>query len=82
MRWQKEINSILGSVSNDVLLLFKTLEWLRAIEGELGAPLNTVNIIANYCTKENTGRIERWIINFKAWLYSFLISLMSHLFPN
>ncbi|CAG9313953.1 unnamed protein product [Blepharisma stoltei] len=69
LRWNREINQILGLINRDLVLLFKTFEWLRAIDAELGAPINTIQIIADYCTRNNTSLWARWWIQFKMWIF-------------
>ena len=70
-KWQKEINQILGRMHNEVVLLFKTFEWLRAIDAKLGAPLNTVRVVADYSTR-GRGVLERWWLLVKFWLVSWV----------
>mmetsp|Transcript_19105 Transcript_19105/g.34763 ORF Transcript_19105/g.34763 Transcript_19105/m.34763 type:complete len:485 (-) Transcript_19105:39-1493(-) len=76
MEWRKEINDILGSVHNHFVLLFKTFEWLRAIDAELGTPVNTMNILADYCTRD-TSFIDRWTLWLKLWAAGVWLRLHS-----
>lgn len=41
MEYQKDIAQILGEVNRTLLLVFKTNNYLRAIDNKLGTPLNT-----------------------------------------
>lgn len=66
MEWRKEINDILGSVHNHFVLLFKTFEWLRSIDAELGTPVNTMKIVADYCTRDSPF-MSRWALWLKLW---------------
>jgi len=69
--WQKEINQILGRLHNEVVLLFKTFEWLRAIDAKLDSPLNTVRVVADYCTR-GSGTWQRWWLLLKFWFVNVI----------
>lgn len=47
----KEINDILATVPSQLLLLLKTNDLLRALNRDLGHPVNTYSITAKYCVK-------------------------------
>lgn len=68
-RWQNEINQVLGRMDNEIILLFKTFEWLRANDAALGAPVNTIQIISEYVTSKNSFWFRIWL-RFKLFLYS------------
>jgi aarF domain-containing kinase len=67
-QWHKEINHILGKIDNEIVLLFKTFEWLRANDAALGAPINTIGIIAQYVTVQDSFWKRFWL-RLKLWLY-------------
>lgn len=55
-QYQKEIAEILDMIKRELLLIFKTNNYLRAIDRRLGNPHNTYNIINNvtwkvYCSE-------------------------------
>jgi aarF domain-containing kinase len=79
LAWRTEINFILRQVHNDFLLLFKTLEWLRALDASLGAPASQIQSIADYCTRQHTSTFQRWLIRFKVWLLGLYYALTSFL---
>jgi aarF domain-containing kinase len=47
----KEINDILATVPSQLLLLLKTNDLLRALNRDLGHPVNTYSITAKYCVR-------------------------------
>jgi aarF domain-containing kinase len=86
LRWQKEINKILAVLPNDVVLLFKTFEWLRSIDANLGTPVNSIEIIADYCTRENTTAASRWYVLWKVragkaifGIYEMIIKVLQYI---
>jgi len=74
--WHKEINQVLGRMHNELVLLFKTFEWLRAIDAELGNPVNTMQIIADYCTRDQVSYTTRYWARLKLWVLSVWISFL------
>lgn len=60
-RWQNEINQVLGRMDNEIILLFKIFEWLRANDAALGAPVNTEHIISQYVTSKNSFWFRLWL---------------------
>jgi hypothetical protein len=47
MKYHKEIVEILDGMKRELLLVFKTNDYLRAIDNRLGNPANTFNIIVS-----------------------------------
>lgn len=45
--YHKDIVGILGEIKSELLLVFKTNNYLRAIDRRLGNPNNTFNVINN-----------------------------------
>jgi hypothetical protein len=48
-QYSKEINDVLHDINKDVLLLFKTNDFLNTITNKLGDPVNKYEILAKYC---------------------------------
>ena len=48
LEYHKEIVEILDGMKRELLLVFKTNDYLRAIDNRLGQPANTFNIINDY----------------------------------
>lgn len=71
-QWRNEINQVLGRMDNEIVLLFKTFEWLRANDAALGAPINTIEIIADHLNKDQGFLTKTWT-KFKLWVYKKLI---------
>ena len=72
-RWHSEINQVLARMDNEIVLLFKTFEWLRSNDANLGSPVNTIQIIADYVTRDNWFFARIWL-KFKLYLYNFWLS--------
>lgn len=70
-RWHNEINKVLGKMNSDIVLLFKTFEWLRCNDAALGAPINTMEIIANYVTRDESFFIRFWM-KIKLFFFNLL----------
>eukprot|EP01017_Pseudomicrothorax_dubius_P008655 TRINITY_DN12860_c0_g2_i3.p1 TRINITY_DN12860_c0_g2~~TRINITY_DN12860_c0_g2_i3.p1 ORF type:complete len:136 (+),score=17.17 TRINITY_DN12860_c0_g2_i3:237-644(+) len=49
LQYHKEITNILHRMNRDLLLLFKTNEFLKMLDNKLGNPVNTFRITADYC---------------------------------
>ena len=47
MEYQEDISKILSTMNRKLLLVFKTNNYLRAIDNKLGAPMNTFNVLNN-----------------------------------
>ena len=67
-QWRKEINEVLSRMDNEIILLFKTFEWLRANDAALGAPINTIEIISEYVNKKESWW-QRTKTKVKLWLF-------------
>ena len=72
-RWHNEINKILVKMDNEIVLLFKTFEWLRSNDATLGAPINTMQIIAEYVTCDNSFFTRFWL-RLKLFIFSVLVN--------
>jgi aarF domain-containing kinase len=48
-QYSKEITNVLHDINRDVLLLFKTNDFLNTITNKLGDPVNKYEILAKYC---------------------------------
>jgi aarF domain-containing kinase len=70
-QWRSEINQVLSRMDNEIILLFKTFEWLRANDAALGAPINTIEIISEYVNKKESNW-KKTLIKLKLWLYKKL----------
>jgi aarF domain-containing kinase len=87
----REITQILNKINRDLLLLFKTNEFLRMLDNKLGSPINTYRITADFAIlaisqseemKRHRGYFERLKlsfirlrIRFKLFIYWLLFSL-------
>ena len=69
--WFHEINQVLAKMDNEFILVFKTFEWLRSIDADLGADVNTIQIIADYITRDTSIFTRLWF-KFKLYLYSII----------
>eukprot|EP01016_Furgasonia_blochmanni_P054876 TRINITY_DN9094_c0_g1_i3.p1 TRINITY_DN9094_c0_g1~~TRINITY_DN9094_c0_g1_i3.p1 ORF type:complete len:422 (-),score=107.55 TRINITY_DN9094_c0_g1_i3:344-1609(-) len=47
--YHKEIIDILNKINRDLMILFKCNEFLRSLDNQLGSPINTFKITADYC---------------------------------
>lgn len=71
-QWRNEINQVLGRMDNEIVLLFKTFEWLRANDAALGAPINTIEIIAEYLNRDEGFWTKTWT-RLKLWVYKKIV---------
>jgi len=51
LQYHREITQVLGSIRKEILLLFKTNDFLRAIDSRIGNPVNNFSIMNNYIWK-------------------------------
>lgn len=71
-KWQKEINVVLRKMDQDLILVFKTLEWLRSVDASLGSPISSIQVLAEYCTREEVNTLSRLWIRLKIWVTGWI----------
>ena len=68
VEYAQDVQRILAQIPKELLLLLKTNDCLRAIDMQLGTPVNSFIIMARYCTKAiNQDRLKR-SATFTDWL--------------